>query len=96
MDYLPVAWSYQDELSNIEEFKVNFKEAREVVLNSSSLKLRNIEKDYSFIGPVDDLSKILMVNCMREDGFRKIRWGRMASRNEESAYFNFLAMGGLE
>ncbi len=65
MDYLPVAWSYQDELSNIEAFKVNFKEAR-------------------------------MVYCKREDGFRKIAWAKTASRKEESAYFNFLAMGGLE
>lgn len=78
MDYLPVAWSYKDELSNIEEFKVNFKEAREVVLNSSSLKLRNIQKDYSFIGPIDNLNKILTVYCVKEDGFRKILTARKA------------------
>ncbi len=96
MDYLTVAWSYEDELSNIKAFKVNFKEAREVILNSSSLKLRNIHKDYTFIGPVDGLSKILAVYCMKDDGFRRILTARKAILKEENAYFSFLAMGGLE
>lgn len=96
MDYLSVAWSYEDELVNIEKFKIGFKEAREVVLNASSLKLRNIHKDYAFIGPVDDLGKILLVYCINEDRLRRILTARKASAKEENSYFNYLAMGDLK
>jgi hypothetical protein len=77
----------------VETFGINFKQAREVVLNSSSLKLPKIDKDYVFIGPLDDLSKILVVHCITEDGFGKITWARIATPREDSAYFNFLAEG---
>ena len=95
MDYLPVAWSYEDEISNWEKFNIDFKQARQVVLNASSLKVANIHKDFTFIGPVDDLTLILIVYCKKEEGFRKITWSKNASRNEKNAYFNFLARGGL-
>lgn len=93
---MKVAWNIEEEALNIETFGVNFKEAKEVVLNSSSLKLPNLEKDFVFIGPVDDLRKVLVVNCKLEEGFRKIRWARKAFKKEENGYFNFLAEGDLK
>ncbi len=95
MDRLRVGWSKKEEAENVEAFGVSFNLAKEVVLNSSSLKLANLDKDFVFIGPVDDLSKILVVNCTREQGFRKISWARKASQKEESGYFNYLAEGSL-
>lgn len=96
MDKLRVIWNHDEEQENILKFGVNFREAKEVVLNASSLKLRNLYKDFQFIGPVNDLSKILVVNCIPEEGFRKVRWARKASLKEQNAYFNFLANGDLQ
>lgn len=96
MDSLKIGWSIEDELANIEKWNINFKLAKQVVRNSSSIKVSNIVKDFNFIGPVNDLSMILLVNCMLEDGFRKIVHARRASKIEENAYFNFLANGGLQ
>lgn len=95
MDKLSVAWSSSDEYANIERYGICFKEAREVVLNTSSLKIKNVLGDYSFIGPNNNLSKVLVVFCKNERGLRKIINARMASKNEENAYFRFLAEGDL-
>lgn len=89
MDKLKVAWNIEEEALNIETFGVNFKEAKEVVLNSSSLKLPNLEKDFVFIGPVDDLSKVLVVNCKLEEGFRKIRWPGKPSKKKRTDILTF-------
>lgn len=96
MEKLPVSWNITDEKENFLKFKVTFREAKEVVQNMSSIKIRNIGKDYNFIGPVNDLSKIVIVNCSKEDGIRRILSARLASRSEESAYFMNLAMGGMK
>lgn len=96
MEKLPVYWNEQESQENFLRFGVSFKEAKEVVCNMSSFHIQNIEKDYTFIGPMNDLSKILIVNCKKEDGFRKIYWARKASINEEKVYFNHLATGVLK
>jgi uncharacterized DUF497 family protein len=96
MEKLPISWNELESLENYSKYKVTFSDAKEVVQNMSSLKIRNIGKDYNFIGPVNDLSKILIVTCSKEDGIRKILKARKASRSEESAYFMNLPMGGLE
>ncbi len=96
MEKLPISWNEYECQENYQKFKISFSEAREVILNPSSLKIRNIGKDYNFIGPVNDLSKILIVNCVQQSGVRKITRARKASRSEESAYFMNLAMGGLD
>lgn len=95
MEKLRVAWNKEEEIENIKKYSVDFKIAKEVVLNSSSLRVHNVLKDFNFIGPVDDLSKILVVATILEGEYRKIRLARKATPKEESAYFNHLAMGGL-
>ncbi len=95
MEKLPIRWNELESQDNLLKFNISFSEAKEVVLNMSSLKIRNIGKDYSFIGPVNDLSKIVRVTCIQDGGVRLIVNARKASPSEESAYFNNLAMGGL-
>lgn len=93
---MKVAWNKDEEAQNLKTYGISFKLAKEVIMNSSSLKVSNLERDFVFIGPTDDLGKVLVVNCKLEDGFRKIRWARRASPKEEDGYFNFLAEGGTK
>jgi uncharacterized DUF497 family protein len=91
MRVLRVSWSREDEIKNIESYSVNFTEAREVVLNQSSLSIPNIHGDYFFLGPTDRLDKILAVYCVLEEGFRKIVKAKKADKDESNTYFNHLS-----
>ena len=93
MRKLLIGWSSVEELENIKDYGVDFKTACEVVKNQSSLKIRNLFSDFVYIGPSNDLSIILIVNCKIEDGFIKIFWSRKANGSEEDSYFNHLAKG---
>lgn len=96
MDHLKIGWNLIEEQLNIKKWSINFNEASQVIRNSSSFKIRNIARDYIFIGPVNDLSKILLVDCKLEEEFRKIVHARKATQIEENMYFNNLANGGIE
>lgn len=93
---MKISWNSLEEKENIERFGISFTEAAQVVKNSTSFRIRNIERDFIFIGPVDDISKILLVSCRIEEGFRTIQWARKATSKEESAYFMHLATGELK
>jgi uncharacterized DUF497 family protein len=86
-----VVWSHIDEIENISTYDIHFREAKEVVLNPSSLMIRNVKRDFTYIGPTDNLAKILLVYCILDDGFRRIVYARNASSVEQNSYFNFLA-----
>ena len=91
-----VVWTNEDERENILTFGIDFTLACQTVKNPSSLKIENLKNDYVFIGPTDSLSKILVVYCKLEEGFRKIEWARNASIKESNAYFNFLIEGNFQ
>ena len=93
---MKVGWSSIEEIENIERFGVSFRAASEVVRNSTSLKVRNLYQDFFYIGPTNDLSTVLAVNCKIEGRFRKIYWARKATFREGNSYFNHLAEGGLK
>ena len=95
MDKRSIAWHPVDEKENYEKYGVCFSDAKEVILNSSSIYLRNVFKDFTFIGPTNDLLRILFVTCIPEEGLRKIVHARLATNKEQDAYFSYLANGGL-
>jgi uncharacterized DUF497 family protein len=92
---LPIGWSSIDERENLKANGIDFKLAAEVVRNSSSLRIRNMFSDYLFIGPTNDLSKILSVECILEEDVRKITSARIASAKETNSYFEHLSEGKL-
>lgn len=93
---MKLSWNSQEESENIERYGISFAEAAQVVKNTSSFKIRNILNDFNYIGPTDDISKVLTVCCVQEDGYKKIRWAKKATSREESTYFMYLATGELE
>lgn len=96
MQKLPIGWSSIEEMENMQANEVDFKSAAQVVRNESSLRIHNLLSDYLFIGPTNDLSKILYVNCILEDGFRKITSARKATAKEMNSYFDHLSEGPLK
>jgi uncharacterized DUF497 family protein len=91
MKELPIAWLLEDELANIRQFDLSFEKAKEVLLNTVSLRLPNIAGDSVYVGLTDDMKHVLFVYCKREDKFRKIILARRASKHERDAFFESIA-----
>lgn len=93
---MKVDWNLEEELENVDLFGINFSEAKEVILNNASFKIRNIAGDFLYIGPTEDLSKILIVNCIIEDDSKKITFSRLATKKEQDTFFLHLIQGDFK
>jgi uncharacterized DUF497 family protein len=91
MKQLPIAWLQEDEIENIRRYDLGFNRAKEVLLNTVTIKLPNISGDSIYIGLTEDLSDVLYVYCKSDDGFRRIVVARRANKKEKDAFFASIA-----
>jgi uncharacterized DUF497 family protein len=91
MKELPIAWLPEDEDENIRIYDLSFVKAKEVLLNTATIKLPNISGDNIYLGLTEDLSDVLYVYCKKDDGFRRIVVARRASDQEKDTFFASIA-----
>lgn len=91
MKQLPIAWLQEDEIENIRRYDLGFKRAKEVLLNTATIKLPNISGDSVYIGLTEDLLDVLYVYCKKDDGFRRIVVARRATNKEKDTFFASIA-----
>lgn len=83
-----IVWLPEDESKNLHLYDLSFSKAKEAILNSMTLRLRNIDGDYTYIGPNDDLSEIYLVYAIADQGFTRIKFARRATPNEVKGFFD--------
>ncbi len=83
-----IVWLPEDESENLRLYDLSFSKAKEAILNSMTLRLRNIDGDYTYIGPNDDLSEIYLVYAIADQGFIRITFARRATPNEMKEFFD--------
>ena len=85
-----IVWIAEDESENLHLYDLSFSKAKETILNSMTLKLRNIDGDYTYIGPNDELTEIYLVYAVADDGFIRITYARRATPDEMKGFLTRL------